>query len=91
MLPVVRGDRETARQILRYSLLLAAVTALPFLWHSAGGFYLGAALLLDACLIVLAHRLWRRTTPARARLLFHFSLLYLALLFAALAVDPLIG
>jgi protoheme IX farnesyltransferase len=90
MLPVVRGDAETARQILRYSLLLAAVTALPFLWHSAGGVYLAAALSLDACLIALALRLRRAVTPARAGRLFHFSLLYLALLFAALAIDPLI-
>jgi heme o synthase len=90
MLPVVRGDRETARQILRYSLVLGAVTALPFLWHSAGGVYLGAALVLDACLIALALRLRRSVTPARASHLFHFSLLYLALLFAALAIDPLI-
>jgi heme O synthase-like polyprenyltransferase len=35
-------------------------------------------------------RLRRETTPRRASLLFHFSLLYLALLFAAMAVDPLI-
>jgi protoheme IX farnesyltransferase len=90
MLPVVRGDRETARQILRYSLLLGAVTALPFLWHSAGGVYLGVALVLDACLIALALSLRRQTTPARASRLFHFSLLYLALLFVALAIDPLI-
>ena len=91
MLPVVRGDRETARQIVRYSLLLVAVTALPFLWHSAGALYLAAAILLNACLLVLAQRLRRRTTPARAGQLFHFSLLYLALLFVALAVDPLVG
>jgi protoheme IX farnesyltransferase len=89
MLPVVRGDRETARQILRYSLALAGVTALPFAWHSAGGVYLGAALALDAGLIALALRLRRDVTPARASRLFHFSLLYLALLFAALAIDPL--
>jgi protoheme IX farnesyltransferase len=91
MLPVVRGDRETARRIVRYSLLLAAATALPVLSHSAGVLYLCAALLLNACLLVLAQRLRRATTPARAGVLFHFSLLYLALLFVALAVDPLVG
>ena len=91
MLPVVRGDHETARQILRYSLVLAGVTALPFLWRSAGGVYFVAALMLDACLIALALRLWRAVTPARASRLFHFSLLYLALLFVALAIDPMIG
>jgi protoheme IX farnesyltransferase len=91
MLPVVRGDRETARQILRYSIVLAGITALPFVSHSAGGFYLGVALALDAVLVTLAVRLRRRTTPARAGRLFHFSLLYLALLFAALAIDPLLA
>ncbi|HEY8769126.1 MAG TPA: heme o synthase [Thermoleophilaceae bacterium] len=91
MLPVVRGDHETARQILRYSLVLCAVTALPFAWRSAGGFYLGMAIVLDACLVALAIRLLRATTPARARVLFHFSLLYLSLLFVAVAIDPLIG
>ena len=91
MLPVVRGERETARQILRYTLVLTAVTALPFIWRSAGGVYLAAALTLDACLIALAVRLRRQITPGRAKVLFHYSLLYLALLFAALAVDPLLG
>jgi len=90
MLPVVRGDRETARQILRYSLILAGATALPYAWHAAGLAYLAAALTLDAVLIALALRLRRRTTRAHAGQLFHFSLLYLALLFVAVAIDPLI-
>jgi heme o synthase len=90
MLPVVRGDRETARQIVIYSLILGTVTTLPFWWHSAGAVYLTAALTLDACLIALAVGLRRRVTPARAARMFHFSLLYLALLFVALAVDPLV-
>ena len=89
MLPVVRGDRATARQIVLYTLVLGGVTALPFAWHSAGPVYLAAALALDACLIGLALRLHRQVTPARAARLFHFSLLYLALLFVALAIDPL--
>jgi protoheme IX farnesyltransferase len=91
MLPVVRGERETTRQILRYSVILAAITALPFVWHSAGIPYLGAALVLDAVFIGLALRLHRHVTPARAGFLFHFSLLYLALLFVALAVDPFLA
>ena len=90
MLPVVRGERETTRQILRYSLILTVMTALPFVWHSAGLPYLGAALALDALFIGLALRLHRHVTPRRAGFLFHFSLLYLALLFVALAVDPLV-
>ena len=90
MLPVVRGDRQTARQILRYSLVLAAATALPYAWHAAGGAYLAAALTLDVLLIALALRLRRDTTRAHAAQLFHFSLLYLALLFVAVAIDPLL-
>jgi protoheme IX farnesyltransferase len=91
MLPVVRGDRETARQILLYSLVLAAVTLLPFLWGGAGAVYLAVALLLDACFVGMALRLRRHIIRARAGMLFHFSLLYLALLFVMLAVDPLVG
>ena len=91
MLPVVRGAHETARQILRYALVLTAVTALPFLWHSAGGLYMGVAVVLDGCLIALALSLRREISPVRASRLFHFSLLYLALLFVALAIDPLIS
>jgi protoheme IX farnesyltransferase len=91
MLPVVRGDRETARQIVWYSLVLVGVTLLPFAWHTAGVLYLAAALLLGALFLRLAWRLRLETTTARATVLFKYSLLYLALLFVTLAVDPLIG
>jgi heme o synthase len=91
MLPVVRGDDETARQIVWYSLVLVGVTLLPFAWHTAGVLYLGVALLLGALFLRLAWRLRRETTTARAGALFRYSLLYLALLFVALAIDPLIG
>jgi heme o synthase len=90
MLPVVRGARETTRQIVLYSLVLVAVTVVPFLWGTLGLVYLGAALALGAAFLLLALRLRRETTPRQAALLFHFSLLYLALLFAAMAVDPLL-
>jgi protoheme IX farnesyltransferase len=90
MLPVVRGDRETARQIVLYSLGLVAVTLLPVAWGSAGLLYLASALALGAIFVWLAERLRRDTSPRRAMLLFHFSLLYLALLFAALALDPVV-
>ncbi len=87
MLPVVRGDRETSRRIVGYSLILAATTLLPFLAHSVGGVYLGTALALDAIFLGLALSLARETNPARAGRLFHYSLLYLAVLFTAMAVD----
>ncbi len=87
MLPVVRGERETTKQIALYSGVLVAVTASPFLWGTLGLPYLVAALALGAVFFVLALGLRREPTPRRAALLFHFSLLYLALLFAAMAVD----
>jgi protoheme IX farnesyltransferase len=87
MLPVVRGERETARQIVLYSVLLVAVTLTPWAWGSAGLAYVAAALALGSVFVWLAERLRRDTTPRRAMLLFHYSLLYLALLFAALALD----
>jgi heme o synthase len=90
MLPVVRGDRETARQIVLYSAGLVGVTLLPWAWGSAGLLYLAAALALGAVFIWLAERLRRETTPRRAAFLFHYSLLYLALLFVALAVDTVV-
>jgi len=91
MLPVVRGERETARWILRYALVLGAVSVLPFVWLGEGWLYLGAAVVLGVCFVGLAIALRRAVTPARAARLFHFSLLYLALLFAALAIDPLLS
>jgi heme o synthase len=87
MLPVVRGERETTKQIVLYSAVLVAVTASPFLWGTLGVPYLVAALVLGAVFFGLALGLRRDPTPRRAALLFHFSLLYLALLFAAMAVD----
>jgi len=91
MLPVVRGERETTRQIVLYSLVLVGISLLPFAWGTLGFAYLAAALALGAYFVLLAWRLRAETTPARASVLFHYSLLYLALLFVAMAVDPLIA
>jgi heme o synthase len=90
MLPVVRGEAETTRSIVRYTLVLVGVTLLPFLVSAAGWLYFGVALALGAVFLALALALERRTTPLLARRLFSFSLAYLALLFVALAVDPLV-
>ena len=88
MLPVVRGDTETARQILVYSLVLVAVTIVVGIW--LGPVYTVAAVALGIVFIALAVLLRRDLTRARAQVLFHYSLAYLALLFAAAAVDPLL-
>ena len=90
MLPVVRGERETTRQIVLYSLALVGVTLLPVAWRTLGVAYLAAAVVLGAWFVVLALRLRREPTPARAGALFHYSLAYLALLFVAMAADPLV-
>jgi heme o synthase len=90
MLPVVRGERETTRQIVLYSLVLVGVTLLPVAWRTFGAVYLVSALVLGGWFLLLAWRLRREPTPARASGLFHYSLAYLALLFVAMAVDPLL-
>ena len=90
MLPVVRGDRETARQVLLYTVLLVALTLVPFATGTFGVVYLAAAVLLGAGFLHLALALFRSATPARAAGLFHYSLAYLALLFVAVAVDPVL-
>ena len=88
MLPVVRGDRETARQILLYSIVMVAFTVGVGLW--LGPLYTVAAAVLGAVFLALAVLLRRDLDRARARLLFHYSLVYLALLFVAAALDPVI-
>jgi protoheme IX farnesyltransferase len=89
MLPVVRGEAETTRQILLYSLALVPVTLLPAL-TGLGWLYAASALALGAWFCVLAWRLRRETTPARAAGLFRYSMAYLALLFVALAIDSVV-
>jgi protoheme IX farnesyltransferase len=90
MLPVVKGEAVTARSIVRYTIVLVVISLLPVAVRTAGWLYLGAAVVLGAVFLALALALRRETTPPRARRLFSFSLAYLALLFVALAVDPLV-
>ena len=91
MLPVVRGEAETARQIVLYTVALVAFTLAPALWGMFGLVYLVAAAALGATFLLLAWMLRRERTPARAGLLFHYSLLYLALLFVAMALDAVVA
>jgi protoheme IX farnesyltransferase len=88
MLPVVKGERETARSILRYSVVLVAISLLPVATRTLGPLYLASALALGAVFVALAVALRREVTPPRARRLFTYSLAYLALLFVAMALDP---
>jgi protoheme IX farnesyltransferase len=87
MLPVVRGEAETRRQILLYSVLLYAVTQLPFCAGGFGAIYLLASLVLGVGFIAGALRLYRRADRASALRLYLFSLAYLALLFCSMVAD----
>jgi protoheme IX farnesyltransferase len=88
MLPVVRGEPETARQIVLYSIAMVAFTIFVGIW--LGPLYTAAAVVLGAVFVALAVLLRQDLTRARAKVLFHYSLLYLALLFAAAALDPVL-
>ncbi|MEK6230097.1 MAG: heme o synthase [Actinomycetota bacterium] len=87
MLPVVRGERETRKQILLYSVLLYAVTQLPFCAGGFGGIYLGASIALGGVFVGGAVRLYRRADRRAALWLYLYSLAYLALLFASMVAD----
>ncbi len=87
MLPVVHGDDPTRLQILLWTVAMIGVTVLPAASGDAGLPYLVAALVLGGVFLHLAVRLWRERSHAMARATFHYSLLYLALLFVAMAVD----
>jgi protoheme IX farnesyltransferase len=90
MLPVVRGEEETRRQILLYSLALFATTMVLYPVGHMGPTYLAAAIILGGLFVYRALRLWRERTPALAVSLFKFSIAYLALLFAAVAADAVL-
>jgi protoheme IX farnesyltransferase len=92
MAPLVWGERETMWNSLWYTIILIALTLLPALFGAFGTFYVVAAVVLDAILLggviqVLRKPLWNAT----AWWLYKFSLLYLALLFAAMVIDRVVA
>jgi protoheme IX farnesyltransferase len=87
MLPVVRGEDETRRQITLYSVLLVAITFLPFAGRLFDGLYAIAAGVLGTIFLTFAVRLQRNPGRRAALRLYLYSLLYLALLFAAMVAD----
>jgi protoheme IX farnesyltransferase len=87
MMPVVRGEKETRRQILLYSLLLYAVSQLPFCAGGFGLIYLACSITLGLGFVYGAWRLYKRADRASALQLYLFSLAYLALLFVAMVAD----
>ncbi|HWC48264.1 MAG TPA: heme o synthase [Solirubrobacterales bacterium] len=86
MLPVVRGEEETRRQILLYTVLLYAVTQLPFCAGGLGVAYLVPSMLLGAGFIYFSTRLYRSRERRWALKTYLFSLAYLALLFLSMAI-----
>jgi heme o synthase len=91
MLPVVRGEAETARQIVLYTFLLVGVSLLLLPAAGMGWVYLVAAVVLGALFVARALRLRADAANGRAAIrLFRYSITYLTLLFAAVAVDALV-
>ena len=91
MLPVVRGEDATRRQILAYSIVLVTATLLPVATGLFGALYAVAALALGAGFVGLAWALLRSPTRRAALRLYLSSLAYLALLFCAMALDRVLG
>lgn len=92
MAPLVWGERETMNQMLWYTLVLIAITVLPFTFHAFGVIYLVSAVVLGLILLggVIRMRAAKEWT-APAWWVYKYSLLYLALLFVAMAADRKIG
>ncbi len=90
MLPVVKGEAETRRQILFYSLIVLAITLVLFAMGTMGYFYLAGAVILGGGLVYLALRLWRDQSKKWARTLFWYSNMYLAAIFAIMVLDRVI-
>ena len=87
MLPVTHGSEYTRLQALLYTLLLTAVSLMPFAVHMSGIAYAVAAVVLDAIFIAYAWELKQRYSDTLARKMFRYSIVYLSLLFAAMLVD----
>lgn len=87
MLPVTHGSDFTRQHILLYTILLTAVTIMPFASHLSGSLYLVGAMLLNAIFLLHAWRLYRHYSDAQARRTFIYSIQYLTALFALLLID----
>jgi protoheme IX farnesyltransferase len=91
MMPVVYGKAETTKHILLYSILLFAMCLVLFSVAQMGAIYLVATIVLNAAFVAWSVSLWRKPTPSSAWGLFRFSIYYLALLFAAMALDAVVA
>jgi protoheme IX farnesyltransferase len=91
MLPVVAGKERTVQSIFGYTIVLVALTLVFTASSTLGPVYLGMAALLGAVLMWMAWQLRREQTARRARHLYLYSLLYLAVLFVAIMVDSVVA
>jgi len=87
MLPVTHGRKHTQLQVLLYTLILLAVSLLPFGMRMSGLIYLASALSLGGIFLFYAAKIYYRYSDHIARKTFRYSIVYLSLLFAALLVD----
>ena len=87
MLPVTHGSEFTRKCILLYTILLAAITLLPFATHMSGLLYLVGAVILNVVFISYSCRLYMNYSDRLARQTFSYSIVYLAALFALLLID----
>ena len=87
MLPVTHGAEYTRRHVFLYTVGLTLITLVPYVIGMAGWFYLTSAVLLDTIFLGYAWLIWKDYSDAVARITFRWSIMYLALLFAALLVD----
>jgi protoheme IX farnesyltransferase len=87
MLPVTHGPLHTRLQVFLYTIALVVSTLLPYVIGMSGILYLVSAAMLGAGFLGFSALVWRRYTDRIARQTFFYSIVYLALLFAALLID----
>jgi protoheme IX farnesyltransferase len=90
MMPVVRGEDETRRQIFLYSLVLFATTLVLVPVADMGPIYLAVAIIAGGLFVFRSLQLWRTPSDERAWGLFKYSVVYLGALFGAVALDALV-
>ncbi len=87
MLPVTHGDKFTRLHVLLYTVILTAVTLMPFVTRMSGAIYLAAVIVLNAVFLWYAVRIYIAYSDRLAQRTFRYSIVYLTLLFAALLLD----
>jgi len=87
MLPVTHGDKFTRLHVLLYTIILFAVSLMPFAVRMSGWLYAAGAVILGGLFLMYALRIWLDYSDALARRTFRYSIIYLSLLFAVLLID----